>query len=165
MLPPRRPALEFLLSNTEQYLTKIIFASALVEPKLEAKISVWAENIQKVRSAVVLGRIDLRQKNMDSIALELAIDAAKRSDIRVHPRYMETVLDAAVSLGISAFTSFSLAPWFVTLPVTIGEFIVSRRLKIVEHTARRLFLSEKHLRDLATSEPGRVQSALISKSK
>lgn len=160
MLAKRRPPEEFSLSNTEQYLTKVVFASALVEPTLEGRLGMWSENVLKVRHAAIQGRLDLRPKDSDAVALELAIDAVKRADVRCHPRYLELVLDAAMSLGVATLTSFSLTPWYVGPPVALGELVMSRKLRVGQRLAGRFYTTRRRLQDLARSKPGRLERIL-----
>lgn len=96
-----KPRTEFTVSNTEQYLSTIILSSAFAERGTENRITSWAENIRKARSATLAGAIDLRSKDYDEVALDLAVRAAKRLDIRTHSKLTESVLDAAVTLALA----------------------------------------------------------------
>ena len=75
------------------------------------RVSAWIENVRKVKRAVNEGRIDTGAKNNESVALDLAVDAAKRLDIRVHSRRIDEVLDATLAVGFGALTSFVLTDW------------------------------------------------------
>jgi len=146
----------FVVSNTERYLSNIVLASAFAERREKQRVSCWVENVLKVRKAVLAGAIDTRQKDFNKVALDLAVDAAKRVDIRIHPRWLDEVLDAIFAIGVGALASFVLNSWtgFVSKIIHYG---VSRKVDIGKEATCRVLDTKARLRDLAISEPGRIK--------
>lgn len=162
VLPRKKVTSEFVLSNTEQFLTSLVLHSALNELRLDARINLWAENIIKVKTAISQQKIDLLHKDSVDVALDSALNAAKQADIRFHPRYMEVAFDLVVSAGMGALTAFTLAPWLSISPwvgvvVGVARQAVTKPLKIGERSARLFYGSRNRLLKLAEAEPGRIQ--------
>ena len=86
---------------------------ALQERTLEGRLSRWANDIGKIRTANIPGRwdIDLRPRNDLDEAKNAAIKAAKTVGILAHPRRVEEFIEGIVGLAVNASTSFLLKPF------------------------------------------------------
>lgn len=149
--------IEFPVSNVESYLSHIILASTFAEKSLNNKIKCWEENMRRVRKEALRGSIDLRQKDYDDVAYELALKAAEQSNIRIHSKLFTDALDATVALGVGVFTSFFLVGWSSFIVGGIA-YAASKKTEIGENAARLLGGRQNRLRDLANFEPGRIES-------
>jgi len=148
--------IRFFVSNTERHLSNIVLASAFAEQGEKQRVSCWLENVLRIRKAVLTGAIDTRQKDYDKVALDLAVDAARRVNIRIHSRWLDDVLDAAFAVGIGTLTSFVLDPWLGFAGGVI-EYGISRKVDIGKEVAHLVFDTQARLRDLAKSGSGRIE--------
>jgi hypothetical protein len=163
LLPKKPQSAAFVPTNTERYFTSIILASALAEKRVNGRISVWTQNVIKGRSAIREGAIDLRQKQSDSLAENLAIDAARRLEIRTYPRTAVIAFDALLPLvcGLSWFglSSWTGLPPLAGLPIAPTAYLAAR-LRSGKSPgdlgASWLYRRRGRLRNLARSVPGRI---------
>ena len=147
---------QFVVSNTELYLSNIVLAGAYAERGEKQRVSCWVENVLKVRKAVFAGAIDTGPKDFDKVALDLALEAAKKVDICIHSRWLDEVLDAVFAVGVGALTSFILNPW-TGFVVGVIQYGVSQKFDIVKEVTHQIIDTKARLRDLAQSEPGRIK--------
>lgn len=152
-----KPKTEFMVSNTEQYLSMIILGGAFAEKTRENRISCWAENVRKVRNAVFNQAIDLRPKSYDEVAENHAVEIAQRLNIRTYPQFIEQAFDVAVAMSVGILTSFVLTGW-ESLTTSSVTYLVSDRKKFGKRVAS-LSGTQNRLHDLAKFNPGRVESA------
>ncbi len=89
--------IEIRISNFERYLANIVLAGSFAERNPSYRVSLWVENISKLRQA--RGRINLDDRISDELAREDAIHEAARFGVRVHPRLLEVGLDTVLNLG------------------------------------------------------------------
>jgi hypothetical protein len=164
ILPMKKQSAEFPLTNTEKYFVGIILASAFSEKKIKDRISLWANNVVEAKKAVKIGVIDLSGRDSNSMAESLALDAAKRLNLRTYSRLSAAIFDALSILLISSLTSFALYAWgvppWVGLPVGPGTTAVIRYKtgKGIGDKAASLFSQrDMRLRDLSQVVPGRVK--------
>lgn len=163
LLPKKPQSAAFVPTNSERYFTSIILASALAERGMEARISVWAQNVIKGRNATREKAIDLRQKPSDSLAENLAIDAAKRLEIRTYSRTAVIAFDALLPL-VCGLSWFGLSSWTGLPPlggVPIGPTAyLAARLRSGKSPgdlgASWLYRRRGRLRNLARAVPGRI---------
>jgi hypothetical protein len=165
VLPKKKETTVFVPTNTEKYLTSIILAGALSEKKIKDRIVLWAENVIKARKAAKIGAIDLSQKDSNSVAESLAMDVAKRLDLRTYSRLTATSLEALSSLIIDGLVCLGLCPWagvppWVGLPVGPGVTAAIRQgtgKSTGEIAASRLYQRRARIRNLAKAVPGRIE--------
>lgn len=165
--PMREPMLRkikrsdlFGISNTQQYVTNILVAAALKQTGIKARIHSWACNVLKVRSALADGRLDLRSKDRDDVALKSALDAVKKSGVEVHPRSLETLIDILLGLSVGALTGFTLASW-LGVPSGAAASIVARVTGTPKKIVRGGYRTRLNLRRLARARAGRVQRVIM----
>jgi hypothetical protein len=164
-LPKKKESTVFMSTNTEKYLTSIILAGALSEKKVEDRIALWANNVIEARKAAKIGAIDLSQKDSNSVAESLAIDAAKRLDLRTYSRLKAPSLDVLLSLVIDGLSGFALYAWasippFVSLPVgpaLDATIKYSTGKTLGDKAASLVYQRRTRLRDLAEAVPGRIK--------
>jgi len=161
--PMREPLLRtmkrtdlFEISNTMQYVTNIIVATALKQTGMKRKIQSWANNVLKVRAALADEKIDLRPKDRDDVALDSAIDAVRKSAVDVHPKTLDPLLDILMGLSVGTLTGFTLAPW-IGVPAGCAAGVVSRVTQARARLVRGAYCARHNLRRLARSSAGRVQ--------
>lgn len=146
----------FSVSNTERYLCNIVLASAFTEKNHADRISAWTGNVRKVKNAASAGWIDTGMKDSEEVALDLAVDAAKRLDIRVHAKRIDEVLDVALAVGCGALTSFILTDW-PGFSAGLVEHAISKKVDLSKKVTGSLLDTKLRLRQLAVSEAGRIE--------
>jgi hypothetical protein len=145
----------FCTTNVEKYLSNIILAGAYAEKTQKKRITCYTENVYRARMAVINGDVDLGLVESDDAALERAIESAKVSNIRVHPRWIERALDACHLMGITSI-GFILSPW-ESATFGIIDYSISKRINIDQMIPQRIYGRKKRLHDLALSMPGRIE--------
>lgn len=158
-LPKARGEVQFQISNTQQYLTNILVGSALMQTGISARLHSWADNLLKIKAALSDQRLDLGEKDRDEVAVECAIDAAKRSGIEVHPRMLDRLMGIFMSLGTGSLTGFLLDPWLAA-PAAAGTAVVSRLARAPERIVSAVYRRTSHLEKLARAPAGRVSRVL-----
>jgi hypothetical protein len=148
--------IQFLITNTQRYLSNIAIAGALSEPSQKERISTWVENVHKLRIAVHSDSIDITQKDNEDKALTMAVKAAKQLSIRVYTKWLDTTLNATIVLGIGALTSFVLTGW-TSFAVTTGAYITFDKLDLTKKLICSVFTTNTHLSELAKFGPGRIK--------
>jgi hypothetical protein len=151
---PRGNRVPIEISNTERYLANIVVASAFAERSHAVRVSLWVENVLKLRSA--REGINLGQKDRDETARDVAIDAAHRADIRLHSKLLENVLDASFALGGAAITSFVLLPW-ESMVIGSGMYAFSAKKKVGARFAGAIASAAGKLNRLSKLMPGRIE--------
>lgn len=150
-------AVELGLSNSLDYLAKIIVAASLTEHKGENRIKLWTENVSRVRQRLVDDNsVALPTAQIsDNHALDAAVNAAQACEIRAHSKQLEALVHHATGLGVGALTSFTLSPWLFP----VGLYASDLALKgLKEHVLPSNFArSQRRLRKLAISVPGRLK--------
>lgn len=168
--PLRLPALDgagtsgqhtYSASNTADYLSKIILAAALTERAVERRIVQWSSNVEAARKAVASGELDLQYRDSPEVSLKVAVKGARQLGIKTHARHIDKVIDAALAVGISAVTSFTLLNW-QDLVSGILLYGLSEKINLGERIAGTLLDRDRRFEDLATSEPGRLQQVTPS---
>lgn len=145
---------EYPLSNTERYLSSIIVSSAFRESDYRMRISEWLDSVTKARNANIEGKVDLRFKDFDDIAVDEAVRVAKMLDIRTQSKWIDKGINAGIALGVGILTSFVLSPWpgflFGAASGAISDRLtVGTKIAAYSETKRRLG-------DLATAHPGNI---------
>lgn len=164
ILPKKKVRVPFIATNTEMYLISIILSGALVEKEPEDRLSLWAEGIIKARNGVATQRIVLSHRDNDSMAREVAMEAAKIIDLRLYSNLRASCFDVLSAMLIDGFVSLVLCPWTGIPPVAslpIGPAIVAHiQLKshrgVGDQVASSLSQRRAHLCDLAEAIPGRI---------
>ena len=147
------------MSRTKWYLSNIVVAASFEETR-GARAASWVENVTKARKASLAGAIDLQPKDYDDVALNVAIDSARKADIRIYPHWLENALDAAQALGVGVLTSFVLAGWEGFL-ATGAAYSLSRQVNLGREVARKIAGGASHFTDLAKAGPGRIERRWI----
>jgi len=167
ILVPLSEGTGYIVPEAIECLARIVAYSAMEERKPEDRIRCWTENTLKSQDAYwqkaipEVDNAELRQGK----ARDLAIKTARKLEIRVYPRLLENQLEWATRLGtISATTlvGWILLPWGPLAGgvaggvAGLGVWILERRKPLGRRAAQALKLTTGHLRELATSEPGRI---------
>ena len=150
-------SVELGVSNSLDYLAKIIVAASLQETSPERRIKLWTENVRKVRRRIVESTaISLPTATIaDGDALEAAVRAAQSCEVRAHSKRLEKVVHHTTNLGVGALASFTLTPWLFPIGMYASEYAL-KGLK--EHVLPANFArSKKRLTKLAISMPGRLK--------
>lgn len=167
VLPLRKETNILYPTNTEALLTSIVLGSTMVEKTIENRINLWCENILKIRELVRTEKLDLRQKQSNSVALD-HLHSSLRKHIRMYRRSASTKVDFLFSVIMSSLV-FGLCKWqnlptplgwltgpSITLGTkrltgrSIGEIIISRSV------GRKL-----HFKQLAETLPCRIMGKWI----
>lgn len=158
MLPSLKkyPAIDYRVNETDCYFANIILAAAFKERNHDARIAMWSENVRQARLAFHEGSIDLRPKDYNDVALNTAQTAAKKVQIRVHPKWIDNVLRVSEHIGLNILTSFVLQEW-PSFAVGLGMNTISRKTGGSPRSVAAISRREKHLKDLANAGPGRIQ--------
>jgi hypothetical protein len=152
---------EFYIANTELYFSNILMAAAFSESRSD-RIGSWINNATTARRAVRAGAIDLRPKDNDDVALNVAVQAAKELDVRFHNRRVDQVLGAVTSLGLGSLISFTLNTWagVIASVALTGAGLAAKELTKGKDPAARVVdvytASDHRIRDLARAGPGRI---------
>lgn len=152
---PRVGHRSFGLTNSERFLSTILITGAFAESSPQERISLWLENVSKVKAAANAEKLDLREASNADRALDRAMRAVLDSDIRLHPRANEVWLDIALGAGVGALTSFVLQSWPAFL-VSVAAALGTSRAELGERVAGMWSRRKKRLHELATYSPGRV---------
>lgn len=153
---------DYHVSNTERYFSNILMASAFSEPR-GSRVDSWTHNTIAARKAVRVGAIDLRPKDHEEIALQVAIRAAKALDIRFHTKRIDQALGVASSLGFGSLASFTLTGWAGILASAglTGAGMAAQVLAKDKDPARRIVgiysASDRRVGNLAQAGPGRIR--------
>ena len=146
----------YVAASTVDYLSKIILGGAMAESTRKRRVELWLDSVHLARRGVYTREIDLYHRDSPEEALRAAVRAAKSLGIRTHPRNVERILDATISIGITAATTFTLVEW-QSLVVGLALYGATVRSDFGEMSASLWYRRSKKLEDLALSEPGRVQ--------
>ncbi len=164
ILIPLSKGTGYRIPEAVEYLAQIIANSAMKEQKPKDRILSWTENIRATQEAYCQNVIpeivnpELRQEK----ALELAIKTAKKLQIRVYPRSLENQLEWAMMSGATLVTSllglWIVFPWGALAGgvIGVGAWISGMSKPWGKRAAQALKLTTGHLRELATSKPGRI---------
>ncbi len=151
-------------------LDGLIWLSALgsmSETKPEERIKTWADNIININDEYHKNkkfRLSILERDIDQEdANQIALKLAKRYGVRTYPKSLEKQLDIAIAGNIIAFTYLTsqclqLEPWQELLLVA-GSGIAPIILAFSEPIGQKISkttLSEKHLNNIPSSEPGRI---------
>jgi hypothetical protein len=159
-LPRVAHTVEHPVSNTELNLINIVVCGSLAETNLERRIDLWASNVLKVRDLAHRRGIRFDNQASHQESLILAQNAAREADVRVHPRLLEAVVDAAATAATAVtLTSLQLSPWMAGA-AAILELAASRGLRFGERVMAIASLSDRHLATLADAGPGRLRARL-----
>jgi hypothetical protein len=155
----------FKPTNVEVYLASIILNAALSEPKLENRLSLWGENVIKARNGRISGILDLSQKDSDSVARDVAINASKLVDLRSYSNLMALSFDILASSIIDGLVCLVVCPWINIPPETgipVGPSIAAAfkyktRKGIGDEMASLIMQRSGRLHDMAIAVPGRIK--------
>ncbi|MBI5779824.1 MAG: hypothetical protein HZA49_10295 [Planctomycetes bacterium] len=147
---------DYDISNTQNYFASIILASAYAEKTPNNRISCWAENVLKARNAMSYEYIDLPSKHHDTIALNLAVESARKIGIRTYSRRTEKILNIICDCGVGLLKMFTLNPWIAPTEIVLKETMEIRRLGTI--VAGKVYGTEKKLSELGRSVPGRIET-------
>lgn len=142
------------VSNTERYLANIAVAASFAERSHEARVALWVDNVLKLRRG--RDQINLGQKDRDETARDTALDAARKFDIRIHSKLLETFIDAGLALGSTALTSFVLLRWESMLAGS-GIYALSRKKNLGGRVAAGITSATGKLDRLSRLAPGRIK--------
>lgn len=159
LLPRRVGGVRFDISNTEQYLTNILIGSALKQTGITARLESWADNLLRVRAAFSDQRLDLAPKDRTEVAVECAVDAAKRSGIEANPHMLEKFVSILTGLAVSTLSGFFLDPWLAG-QVGAGSTILADLSKAPERGVKAAYRTAPHLKALARAPAGRITRVL-----
>jgi hypothetical protein len=150
-------AVEIGVSNSIDYLAKIVIAASLTETRAENRISLWIENVNKVRREIVDNNsVTLPAATIgDNHALQAAVRVAQYCEIRAHSKLLESVVHHATSFGVGALTSFTLSPWLFPVGMYASDFALKGLKEQILPT--NFARSKKRLSRLAISIPGRLK--------
>ncbi|MCE5189966.1 MAG: hypothetical protein LLF75_12415 [Eubacteriales bacterium] len=101
----------FTASNTEKFFSTIILAGAISQIDQKSRINTWLDSVRKARKGLFSEYIDLRNKDSDSVALSLAIEAAQKLDICTSAKWIDYVIEIFISLGVTVASSFVFQGW------------------------------------------------------
>lgn len=150
-------SVELGMSNSLDYLAKIIVAASLQETTSESRIKLWTENVRKVRRRIVESNaVTLPSATIaDGDALEAAVRAAQACEIRAHSKRIEKIVHHSTNLGVGALTSFTLTPWLFPIGMYASEFALKglKERALPSNFAR----SKRRLTKLAIGIPGRLK--------
>lgn len=164
ILVPLSQGVEHRIPWTYVYLAQIIANGAMEEQKLKDRIICWTENIRITQEAYcqnIISKI-IKKELKKKEALDLAIKIAKELQIRVYPHSLDNQLELAVmsgiTLGTSLLGSWIVFPWGALAGAVIGgnAWISGMSKPWGRRIAQAMKLTTGHLRELATSKPGRI---------
>jgi hypothetical protein len=151
-------------NNTERYFANILLAGAFEESKPESRILLWLENVRNARIAVLSG-YNLSSASSDSVALDKAVDAARKHDIRTHSKTLEMVLQVSASFGLGALARAATPQFAVPeldLAIRGGVMLFTSfatyKSRPGQRISRATMNRPSRLKKLATMGPGRVHS-------
>lgn len=165
ILIPLSEGTGYRIPETVEYLAQIIANSAMEEQNPKDRILCWTENIQVAQEAYCQNVIpeilnpELRQEE----ARDLAIKIAKKLQIRVYPHSLGNQLEWAIVLGTTLATSllglWIVFPWGALAGgvIGVGAWISGISKPWGRRAAQALKLTTGHLREFATSKPGRIE--------
>ncbi|WP_405523611.1 hypothetical protein OG426_10060 [Streptomyces canus] len=147
------------VSNSERFMAHLLWASGFAERRQNDRILLWADNVRRMRLAVLAEEIDLPQRISDDHALRTAVDAARRVGIRTHKRLIDDGVDLAVALGIGALSSFIVDGW-PDMYITLATYAASKKQDVGDRLMRPTFENRRRLKNLAEM-PGRINPNFI----
>ena len=159
VLVPLSEGTGYAIPKAVEYLGWIVANSAMEERRPEDRIRCWTENIRKTQGAYLkreILEVDNTELTQEE-ALDLAIETAKKLEIRVHQRSLEGQLELAIMLGALSVGTLAwiVSPWAATaVEVAVWTGGVSKPWGA--RAAQALKSSRRHLRELATSQAGRI---------
>lgn len=157
LVPPSKGT-EYPTPTPMKDLVKIIVTSAMEEQKPENRVSLWIENLLKMRESYLRGelkQIFYQDQELDKEdSLKIATDTAKELKIRVYPRSLEEQLEAGIGVGVTLGSSLVIFPW--SFLIGVSSWYLGKQISVGKWAAEALKLTKGHLRELATSPPGRI---------
>lgn len=151
---PADAPLVYSVTNSERFMAHLLWAGSFGERKQTDRIQLWAENVRRVRLAVLNEEIDLPQRSSDDRAIRTAVDAARKAGIRTHAKLIDDGVDLAVALGIGALSSFVVNGW-PDMYVTLATYVASKKQDVGERLMRPTYENRRRLRHLGEL-PGRI---------
>jgi hypothetical protein len=144
--------IRIVVSNYEKYIANIIVAGSLSETSHSRRVSLWVDNVSKIRRA--RGRIKLEDRKTDEMARDDAISDAKRFGVHVHSKRLELCMDAVITLGCGALTAIYLSPFtgFLTSGAMYG---LQKRYNLGEKALD--VIKPTRLSALSTLAPGQIK--------
>jgi hypothetical protein len=149
----------YSVTNSERYLAHLLWASGFAERKQKDRILLWADNVRRVRLAVLAERVDLTQRASEDRALGTAVEAARRAGVRTRSRLIDDGMDLALALGIGALSSFVVNGW-PDMYVTLAAYVASKKSDLGERLMRPMFENRLRLKNLAEM-PGRINPTFV----
>jgi hypothetical protein len=143
-----------------RYLTGIIISAAMIEDDPIRRVSLWAENTIKASDAFedekfkqIFGE---DQKFNKDESVELAVDTAKKLKMRIHPQFIEQIINDMIIIGsASAACILNLSP-AESIAVAFGSNYLEKKMPLTKKITEELFLDDNSLRYLATAQWGRI---------
>jgi hypothetical protein len=148
--------IEFNVSNTEKYLSTIVLAGAMSQNSQINRIGTWVDNIEKARRALSAETIDLRNKHFDSVALNIAVDTAKKIDIITSSKYIDKLLEVFISFGINLTSSFVLQGW-ESFALGTASYIAMDHFRLGKSINKLISNRDTRLKALANTNAGRIE--------
>lgn len=164
ILVPATEGTEYRIPEATNNLMNIIINGAMEERKPEERVACWVENLRRARLVYHQGLIrQIDDPQLEGVKAEdTAINIAKKLDLRVYPHSLEKQLDWGIVSGTTVVATVlgSLVnfPWgtLAGAVVSLGVGISGISKPLGRRATQALKLTRGNLRELATSEPGRI---------
>jgi hypothetical protein len=149
----------------EQYFIRMSIGSALLERDERKCITVWLQNIERARAAILAGSVALP----DTACAEEAEEAAAACAVKVGTvstsRRARVALELAVNVGIGILVTVSISPWLAwRAPVAASALHMGyktlRGRTLGEDMAGLALDTRRRFRLLGRSLPGRIERNL-----
>lgn len=155
------------VTNSESYFINIVIASALVEKKPDNKVSVWLDNIDNARRAILSPTIALPPCSGEPEAERFAFESAKKVGIPSHSIAFRRALDWTFSVGLGALIAFTVAPWIWPLGPALPPSIREAYKKFGGTTfgddiSRYILFTKRRFQKLQKTVAGRIERAPLS---
>jgi hypothetical protein len=142
------------ITNTAWFLSVILVASAF-SSQTRARHHAWSSAVRLAREGINAGLIDATEKTSDEVAITVAARAASQLDIRFHPRWVDSVLNAALSAGVGGLASIGITS-FDSIVFGFATDILLEGTSPVERLTRKVSGRSVKLESLARLGAGRI---------
>jgi hypothetical protein len=146
--------IEFEMTNTAEFLARLIVIGAARQKSLRQRLDCWIENVMKVKMVLNRRVVGLERRPTDNAAVESAVLVARQAAIEVSSRHLDRFIGIFASLGIGALTAIFLEPW-LGVPAGVGANAALKKTGFPAKLRQKFHAHGAKLKDLAA---GRLDS-------
>jgi hypothetical protein len=139
-----------------QNLVAIIINGAFAEPNVSNRIALWSENVMKLREAFRCPDFEIQEVSNEDNAKDVAIDLAKKINLRTYDHRIESGLDIALAAALFVGPFYYIHDVLPAALIAVGGYLASQQTAFARSASQQVADRASRLRRLSELIPGRV---------